>query len=286
MKRLIYIILNFKTYHDTIKVSEEIYPFLEEEDYILIIDNNSPNESSKELHRVFDGNAKVEVIDSPENGGYAKGNNYGLRYAQKYNPEYVCIINNDVHFTKETISKLIDIYPMLEKPALISPIQVLPGNKMPFFYEMKLPTLLSDIRSNTIFFKPPQHKYYTNTNMSNVQKVGYIPGAFIFVKFSTFEGLGFFDERTFLFCEERFTGKAVADAGMNNYVITNLKYLHEHSKTIKNEASDKMQRNLIHKGRILYHDNYSKYPQIARFLLNLVFYIHELEIKLSLLLKR
>lgn len=277
MKRLIYIILNYKTYQDTIKVSEEIYPFLEEKDSILIVDNYSPNESSKELHRVFDENEKVEVIDSPENGGYAKGNNFGLRYVQKYYPEYVCIINNDVHFTKETISKLIEIYPKLEKPALISPIQKLPDGSKLVFAEFRVPNIIYDLRMNSILFPPKRHVYTSNTSLPNVQKVGYIPGAFLFTNYEVFRNIGFFYDKTFLFCEERFTGKMVEKVGLNNYIILDLSYIHEHSKTIKNEASERKQRELIHEGRKLYYSHFSRFPAINNFILSISFYIHECE---------
>jgi GT2 family glycosyltransferase len=128
--------------------------------------------------------------------------------------------------------------------------------------------------------------FKSNTKWSNVQKVGYVPGALLFTKYTTFENLGFFDEGTFLFCEERFTGKVVMDAGLNNYIITDLTYLHEHSKTIKNEASDKKQRQWIHEGRLKYHTIYSKNPLLARVCLNVAHGIHELELKIISFIKK
>lgn len=278
MIRIAYIILNYKTFRDTEVVTNELLAFISEEDTIIIVDNCSPNDSSTELHKLFDNQARVSVIDAPENGGYAKGNNYGLRYIKKLSPKFVCIMNNDVHFTKNTIEKLCLIYDMLEKPAIISPIQVLPDGKRAKFIEFKVPNLIYDLRMNTLFFKPRFHVYESNTQWPNVQKVGYLPGAMLFTDYSVFERIGFFDESTFLFCEERFTGKAVQEAGLNNYVILDLEYLHEHSKTIKNEASSKKQRQMINEGRLKYYERYFRFPSLAKFLLNLSFQFHELEL--------
>lgn len=278
MKRIAYIILNYKTYQDTDRITKEILSFGEVNDVIIIVDNCSPNESSNELHKLYDNNLFVDVIDSDENGGYAKGNNFGLRYAEKYSPQYVCIINNDVHFTRQTISRLVDIYPKLEKPAVISPVQILPDGKSLSFAEFKVPNLIYDLRMNSSFFYPKRHVYASNTSMANVQKVGYIPGAFLFTSFEVFKNLGFFYEKTFLFCEERFLGKIVEDAGLNNYLILDLSYLHEHSKTIKNEASERKQRLLIHQGRKMYYSRYSSTPIITNSILTVSFYVHECEL--------
>lgn len=278
--------MNFKTYSDTIRVTDELLQTDRTDFRILIVDNMSPNESFEEISKAFAGNKFVEVILSPENGGYAKGNNFGLRYAKKYSPKYVCIMNNDVHFSWDTIDFMCTIYEKIDKPAMISPVQILPGGEKPYFFDLKVPDLLYDIRLNTIFFRPKRHVFKSNTKWPNVQKVGYIPGALLFIKYTVFEHIGFFDESTFLFCEERFTGRAVREAGFNNYIITDLTYLHEHSKTIRNEISDKGQRKWIHEGRLKYHTRYSKNPFLARVCLNIVYAIHELELKIISIIKK
>ena len=118
-----------------------------------------------------------------------------------------------------------------------------------------------------------------------VQKVGYLPGALLFTKYSVFEKLGFFDESTFLFCEERFTGRAVEQAGLNNYVIFDLEYIHEHSKTVNSEASSRKQRQLIHEGRKKYYDRYSRFPLLSKSILTVSYLFHEVELLLIRLIK-
>lgn len=286
MINVLFLILNYKTYSDTIKVVHELLDTDRNDFKILIVDNSSPNNSFANISREFADNSFVDVIFTSSNEGYAKGNNYGLRYAKKYSPKYVCIMNNDVHFSWVTIESMCDIYEKVDNPAIIAPIQLLPGGKSPGFFDLKVPNLLYDIRMYTYFFKPQKHIYKSNTGLSNVQKVGYIPGALLFTKYSVFEKLGFFNTETFLFCEERFTGKAVSEAGMNNYIVLDLFYLHEHSKTIKNEVTEKRQRKLIHEGRLLYHKKFSKCPSFAIFVLNLFYHLQEFEFNLLSYLKK
>ena len=94
----LYLILNYKTYNETIYLIRELLSQDIRENFILVVDNCSPNESFIRIKEAFQTEKRIECIRTDENGGYAKGNNYGLRYAKKYNPKYICIINNDVHF--------------------------------------------------------------------------------------------------------------------------------------------------------------------------------------------
>jgi len=277
--KVLFLILNYKTYQETIKLTDELLAQGLEDNYVLIVDNASPNESFAQLHSCYAQTEGVEVIQSLENGGYAKGNNFGLRYAKKYNPQYVSIINNDVHFTKETIDELCKWYEKLPSVALITPRQILPGGKEATFTSLAVPTLKSDLA----WYNPlgnKKHKYIANTDIEGVDEVGIIPGAFIFTKYKVFESLGFFDESTFLFCEERFTAKKVELAGLKSYIILSETYLHEHSTTIRNEASEKRQRQMILDGRLLYHKKYSKHPAFACSLLRCFYFFNECYLKI------
>lgn len=276
--KVLYLILNYKTYQETIKLTDELLANGLTDSCVLIVDNASPNESYKELCTCYEKTENVEVIQSPENGGYAKGNNYGLRYAKKYVPEYVCIINNDVHFTKETIEQLCEWYEKLPHVALIAPKQILPGGREATFSSLETPTLRTDLSWYNPFTKK-RHQYIENTDIKGVNEAGIIPGAFLFTKYSVFESLGFFDESTFLFCEERFTAKKAEMAGLKNYIILTETYLHDHSTTIKKEASEKRQRKMILEGRLLYHKKYSNHPVLACGLLKTCYYLNELYLK-------
>lgn len=272
MKKIAYIILNYKTYKDTIRVAKEILAFGRENEVVIIVDNNSPNESSSELHHSFDDVPRVDVIDSPENGGYAKGNNYGLRYVKKFEPEFVCVINNDVHFTAETIDNLAAIYPKLPQVGVISPLQKLPGDKVANFPTLKLPDFEYDVRSYLLLCGNPNHKYERTSPEFDVQEVGVIPGAFLFTKYDLLERLEFFDEETFLFCEERFLGKKIQELGLKNYIVLNECYVHEHSKTISSEASIRRQMKMMLAGRLLFTKKYRTKPHIKCALLHFVYY--------------
>ena len=260
--KLVIIILNYKTFLDTERLVTHLLSEAFDSAKILIVDNKSPNESFAYLCKRFEGLNNVDVIQSPENGGFAKGNNYGLRYAEIYNPEFVCVINNDVYFSKSTIVNLIEDFRIIKYGA-IAPIQYLPNKKPANFTNLDFPTFVSDLKSYLIHKKIPLIKYESNTGFSNLQRVGLIPGAFIFMNYHIAQMVDFFDESTFLFCEERFLARRLMDKGYKCYIDINTKYVHEHSKTISSEKTYIQQLLLIRESKIKYYKKYEPYIKVV-----------------------
>lgn len=272
--KVLFLILNYKTYKDTILLTEELKDGGLEDKFVLIVDNFSPNEAYKELFNKYNSDKFVEVIQSPVNGGFAKGNNFGLRYAKKYHPVYVCIINNDVHFSIDMVDKLCEWYDKLPSPAFIAPIQKLPNGENAKFRNLSEPNILSDVKQ--LFpFSSNYYNYEENTPIKGVHEICMVPGAFTFVNYDLFENIGFFDEDTFLFCEERFAAYKAHRAGYKNYIILNDYYIHAHSTTINSEASQKKQRKLLLEGKCLYYKKYSDHKYLFVALLRIFFLISE-----------
>ena len=282
--RVVFLILNYNSYVDTIKLTDELLAFNSQYfDYsILIVDNKSSNDSFKILSDEYENIIKVEVISTNYNGGYAKGNNFGLWYLKDNAPEYVCIINNDVHFSSITIEKLIDQYEKIPDVGIISPIQLLPSGEPAKFSSLKIPSFLQDLLMYTPYYRIKDHLVGNNLipKEERVLEVEIIPGAFLFVKYKTFKQLEFFDEITFLFCEERFTAIKTKKAGLKNYLIPYLSYIHEHSKTINTEASRLKQLDYLQDGKLKFTKVYRRFPVIKCILLNGFYYLKKFAIKI------
>ena len=139
---------------------------------------------------------------------------------------------------------------------------------------MNVPTILTDLSWYNPFSQK-RHQYVENTEIKGVQEVGIIPGAFIFVRYTLFEKLVFFDESTFLFCEERFTAKK------QNYIVwRTILYLQSFIfittlQPLSQKHQKKMQRKMILKGRCLYQSKYSNYPKFAVCALTLCSFFYE-----------
>jgi GT2 family glycosyltransferase len=254
-----FIILNYKTFEDTIILGKEILNNYIPNSVIIIVDNCSPNDSYQQLVNAFGSEPTVDVIASPVNGGYAKGNNLGLRYAKKYNPEYVCIINNDVHFFAETISQLINDIETNENVGAIAPKQLLPNGEDAAFSNLKIGSFGDALWDYIIAIPRGKIVYKSTTDDGKLMKVGFVPGSFVFMRFSVAERIDFFDESTFLFNEERFLAKRLEQVGLGCYIDINTSYVHAHSKTIKTEMSFFQKRKTALQSRCLFIKKYYKH---------------------------
>jgi GT2 family glycosyltransferase len=93
MKKVTAVVLNWNRPIDTIdcvrSLQQSAYPDLD----ILVVDNASTDDSVARIESALPG---VPIIRSPINGGYAAGNNIGIRHALANAAEYVLVLNNDV----------------------------------------------------------------------------------------------------------------------------------------------------------------------------------------------
>ena len=287
--KIIFLILNYKTYKDTIILAKEIACFqgFGSEYGVVIVDNASPNESWNSLLEEFDVKDDIYLVQSQKNGGYASGNNVGLQYMQHSPPTYVCIINNDVHFSESSIKKLVDVYERIANVGMLSPIQVLPdGTFMQTKHE--LPTFWDDLCSllPARLKKRKETIYESNTPDSNLMMVDIIQGAFVFISYQLMESVGYYDERTFLFCEERILTHKVHLVGKNNYILLDETYLHQHSLTICNETNYFQRQKMLFDGKLVYCKYYRKHPFLKSCILKSVFSLSTLFFKLKLIFNK
>ncbi|MBF6163060.1 glycosyltransferase family 2 protein [Nocardia cyriacigeorgica] len=77
-------------------------------------------------------------------------------------------------------------------------------------------------RSATLLQRSP-------TGYPHDRQVDWVMGAFLLVPRTSFEAVGGFDERFFLFCEEIDLCKRLAESGRPNYYVSEFHYLHDRS---------------------------------------------------------
>jgi len=106
-----FVILHYRVIDTTRKCVESIKA-LAGEKHIVIVDNASPNGTGAELATEFASDPVVDVILNPENSGFARGNNLGVKYvADELDADFVCVLNNDVEIRqRDFIEKIGQIY--------------------------------------------------------------------------------------------------------------------------------------------------------------------------------
>ena len=85
---------------------------------IIAIDNNSSDNSVALLEKY----PEVDLIKSPENLGFGKANNIGIKKAMEEGADYIFLINQDAWVFENTVKSLVEIMEINAGYAIVSPM--------------------------------------------------------------------------------------------------------------------------------------------------------------------
>lgn len=79
---------------------------------IVVVDNASPDDSGKELQKLYTNTDNVHIILNSSNLGFAAGNNIGYNYAKTHlSPDVIIVLNNDTIIQDDNfLDKLFKLY--------------------------------------------------------------------------------------------------------------------------------------------------------------------------------
>ncbi len=117
MPKVSVIILNWNQPEFTVKCIRSVLEQSYQDFEILLVDNNSDDNSVYIFKRKFGKNTKIRIIENQANLGYAGGNNTGVRTAKG---KYICILNNDTEVKKNWLKELVEGLESSEKIGAVS----------------------------------------------------------------------------------------------------------------------------------------------------------------------
>lgn len=100
------VLLNYCNYIYTINCLDSLSGLQYDNYNIIVVDNNSPDESYRKLKELE--NEKIQVILSEINGGFAHGNNIAIDIALQNNSDYVLLLNNDTLVDPSFLNKMLE----------------------------------------------------------------------------------------------------------------------------------------------------------------------------------
>jgi GT2 family glycosyltransferase len=119
------ILLNYNGFEDTIECFNSLKNITYSNYNIVIVDNNSPDDSMSKLNNYMienkidsvcaelneieklKENKYVTLIQSGFNGGYGHGNNIGIKYALNNGSDYILVLNNDTIVENDFLEPLV-----------------------------------------------------------------------------------------------------------------------------------------------------------------------------------
>ncbi|WP_417939610.1 glycosyltransferase family 2 protein [Flavobacterium sp. RS13.1] len=194
---------------------------------IIVVDNGSTDGSVEMLQEDF---ANVVLVAANENLGFGKGNNRGVDVAKG---DFIFLLNSDTLLIENSVFDLYQFFTNNENKLNIGAI----GCKL---VDLELnvcnsagsfPLVINDIKKYYYSFKNKLFKtsfelidiYDFNTPFF---EVGFVSGADLMLKRTTYKNLKGFDERFFMYYEETDLQYRLRKMGFQCYIITSTKIIH------------------------------------------------------------
>ena len=285
---VIVLILNYNSWEATISYISQLRKQEEISLCCLVVDNCSPDGSYEKLKDFYKRSEDVLVIITDKNGGYSYGNNFGLKFLEELGLKnnFVIISNNDITLDNSyLIYELIENYKKCKDVAFVSPVMHIHNTET-----KKSAWILPSVMVETLVLLPfIRNKIYKSIYYSFSRndilnhKVDCLPGSFFMGRLHTFKEIGYFDERIFLYGEERIIGKKVKIAGKFNYLVRSLKYNHLKSET---EIFSLKKITDMFKGKEIYYRHYDNIPRLHIILLKIVHFSYLISLSIRQRMRR
>jgi GT2 family glycosyltransferase len=189
---VVVIVLNYNNFKDTVRCVHSLEALHYPRYSIVIVDNASPDGSGPMLQRAF---TNYTVILSDRNGGYAAGNNIGIRYGLERNADYLLILNNDATVAPDILNHLVGYAEGHPDVGLLSARVYFPGTTEIFAAAGRVNKLLCT-GQNKGAINIEKHE------TDEVKEVDYACGVLMLVRSDVFRDVGLMDETFFMYHED------------------------------------------------------------------------------------
>ena len=188
-KEVSIITINFNGLSDTCALIESI-PFNDDLE-VIVVDNSSEKDEASLISAKY---SQIKVIRSPQNLGFAGGNNLGIKAARG---KYLFFINNDTIFKEFNVQALIDRLESSPEIAIVCPKIRFAWGSHPIQYAGYTPLSNITVRNQAIGFGEEDHDQYDIAHPTP-----YAHGAAMLIKREALEKVGLMPECFFLYYEE------------------------------------------------------------------------------------
>lgn len=257
--KICFVILHYKTFEETEKCIASIKNRLgEDNNYkIIVVDNGSNNSTGEMLINKYKSDKVVDIILSKENLGFSVGNNLGCKYGiDKYNPDYLCVLNNDTELVTTDLINILDQQYVNTNFDLLAPeiwSTVQKCNQNPFFTETTYKNILKrnkELRRQMLFCKLNLFFIYAiyiklrNMFFQKKKNKEFAPhgAVLIFSKQYISKYNEIFLEKSFLYGEEGFLNFRKKRDNLVFCYNFDIKFIHNESISTKSTISSKNEK--------------------------------------------
>lgn len=208
---------------------------------VVVVDNASSDDSLEVLRDYLANHINAfDLISASSNGGYAQGNNIGLKYLEADDEvDKILILNNDVIFTQDIITKLSEFLDSHPNAGVVSPLLYCRDGKtvdntcarkdctvreIVWTYLLYFTNILGILSR----FSNKRKILLANPELLNAPEVEIeLPsGSCFMIRTDLFKEIGYFDPNTFLYYEENILYRKLKALGKQNYMLPEVSCIH------------------------------------------------------------
>ena len=186
---------------------------------VIVVDNASPDESERRLRSAFADDARVTVLASGGNVGFSKANNVGARVARG---RMLFFLNPDTVAHPDAVQRLVAFADSTPDAGAIGPKVTNPdGSLQPS--AMRFPHMRALACHRFPFLtlfgcRPPP--------LDAPSVVDVVNGCALMLSRETFDAVGGWDERYFMYSEETELCRSTAELGRRTYFVPHAQIMH------------------------------------------------------------
>lgn len=242
--------LNWNGWQDTIPCVRSLLTQRYQNLEILIVDNASTDESSREIARALPG---IELIEAKRNRGFAAGCNIGIRRAFEKNAEFVWLLNNDTLLPPDTAGKLV-------REAMRNPAVGMVGS---VFYSFDHPNRVLAWGGGSLDRRSGYNRHFTAR--MELGPATFLTFASVLIRRDLLTHVGLLDEGFFLYYEDSDLCFRARDQGWGLSVAEDTAVLHREGASSKKQQKARVDR-LVTASGLRFLTRHGRPPAAARML--------------------
>ncbi|MBZ5986784.1 glycosyltransferase [Leuconostoc gelidum] len=269
MKKIL-LVLNYNNFAQTKNFVRDALQFCFF-DYIVIVDNASNNNSFQVLSENFHNNDNIVVLLSPNNSGYAGGNNFGLQYLETRfeSDDVVYIANPDVSLNLKALKSINRIILEDEHIGLVTTNILDQKSAWKNLGYYKSIFIESYLFRKFFFHRYLKIKYYPELTGEKCP-VDIVTGAFFATTLSTMVEIKGFDPNTFLYMEEDILAHRIKISNRQSYVLGTEQVIHEGGSSTSSVLSEIKRKKILNESKKYYYKTYLGIKPIKLLLFNVI----------------
>ena len=243
------VILNYNAKDYLLPCIKGIVEHTADLDYeIIVVDNASTDGSVSYIEqKLLPRFKELKLVKSPENGGYAAGNNIGIKAASG---RYVVIMNPDIAIWENSLKQMVDFMTAHPQVGMAGPRLLSPDGSLQYFcYRWPTPQVLLFRRLPSLsrfgFARSAINDYLmTDWDHRDTRPVDWVQGSCIIVSREAIARAGLMDERYFLYSEDTDWCRRFWQAGWEVWYLADIEIIHYHQRA---SAEDKFYKSFFNK---------------------------------------